>query len=124
MALARHVCRNGNLRQGAPGMARLRELAAAQPASLHPSRRRRFIPVAGLGAIVAAWAGLLAGCTVGPDYVPPKQVMPAGFTEQIGSTTHAAKGAQTSNDAWWEGFDDATLNSLMTDALHSAPDLA
>jgi multidrug efflux system outer membrane protein len=101
-------------------MARLRELAAAQRASLHPCRRRQ---IAGLGAIVAAWAGLLAGCTVGPDYVPPKPAMPAGYTEQIGSTTHAANGAQTSNDAWWEGFNDATLNSLMTDALQSAPDL-
>ena len=101
-------------------MARLRELAAAQRASLHPCRRRQ---IAGLGAIVAAWAGLLAGCTVGPDYVPPKPAMPAGYTEQIGSTTHAANGAPTSNDAWWEGFNDATLNSLMTDALQSAPDL-
>src|SRR5260370_29410639 len=99
-------------------MARFRELAAAQPASLHPCRRRQ---IAGLGAIVAAWAGLLTGCTVGPDYVPPKPVMPAGFTEQIGSTTHAAQGAQTSNDAWWEGFNDATLNSLLTHPLQSAP---
>jgi multidrug efflux system outer membrane protein len=102
-------------------MAWLRLLAAAQPAGLDPCRRRQ---IAGLGAIVAAWAGLLAGCTVGPDYVPQKPVIPAGFTEQIGSTTHAANGAQTSNDAWWEGFHDATLNSLMTDALQSAPDLA
>jgi outer membrane protein, multidrug efflux system len=105
-------------------MARLRKLAAAQPASLHPGRRRRFTSVAGLGAIVAAWAGLLTGCTVGPDFVPPKPVMPAGFAEQTGSTTHAANGAQTLNDAWWEGFGDATLNALMTDALHCAPDLA
>jgi multidrug efflux system outer membrane protein len=105
-------------------MARLRELAAAQPARLPPCRRRRFTSAASLGAIVAAWAGLLTGCTVGPDYVPPKPVMPAGFTEQSGSATHAVNEVQTSTDAWWEGFGDATLNSLMTDALRSAPDLA
>jgi multidrug efflux system outer membrane protein len=104
-------------------MARLRELAAAQPARLPPCRRRRFTSAASLGAIVAAWAGL-TGCTVGPDYVPPKPVMPAGFTEQSGSATHAVNEVQTSTDAWWEGFGDATLNSLMTDALRSAPDLA
>ncbi|CAE6807377.1 efflux transporter outer membrane subunit [Paraburkholderia haematera] len=104
-------------------MARLRKLAAAPP-SRPPYPRRR---IAGLGAIVATWAGLLTGCTVGPDYVPPKPVMPAAFTEQTGSAANAAstaKEAQTSHDAWWEGFDDATLNALMTEALHAAPDLA
>ncbi|MFP3568069.1 TolC family protein [Paraburkholderia sp. SIMBA_030] len=57
---------------------------------------------------------------MGPDFVPPKPAMPASFTEQ----TSAAKASQTSDDAWWKSFGDATLDSLMADALQSAPDLA
>ena len=104
-------------------MARLSKLAS-RPASVHPGRRRR---IARLTASIAASAGLLTACTVGPDYVSPKLVMPASFTEHIGSATSEATRPQTSNtsnDAWWEGFDDATLNALMTDALRSAPDVA
>ncbi|NPT57730.1 efflux transporter outer membrane subunit [Paraburkholderia elongata] len=105
-------------------MARLRQLAAAQPASLHHGLRRRFTSVVSLTASVAASAGLLAACTVGPDFVPPKPAMPASFTEQTGAATSAAKAPQTSDDTWWKGFGDATLDSLMADALQSAPDLA
>ena len=104
-------------------MARLSKLAS-RPASVHPGRRRR---IASLTASIAASAGLLTACTVGPDYVSPKPVMPASFTEHIGSATSEATRPQTSstsNDAWWEGFDDATLNALMADALRSAPDVA
>jgi multidrug efflux system outer membrane protein len=99
-------------------MAWFLELAAARPAGCPPYRRRH------VAAIVAAWAALLAGCTVGPDYVPPKPVMPASFMEHTGPAASAAQAAPASNDAWWQGFGDATLNSLMADALHSAPDLA
>ncbi|MFM0206532.1 efflux transporter outer membrane subunit [Paraburkholderia sediminicola] len=99
-------------------MAWLLELAAAWPTEPPPCRRRRG------AAIVAACAGLLTGCTVGPDYVSPKPAMPASFTEHAGPAASAAQVAPTSNDAWWQGFGDATLNSLMADALRSAPDLA
>ncbi|MGF6900238.1 efflux transporter outer membrane subunit [Paraburkholderia sp. GAS348] len=105
-------------------MARLRELAAAQPASLQHGLRRRFTSVVSLAASVTASAGLLAACTVGPDYVPPKPAMPASFTEQTGAASGAAKAPQPSDDAWWKGFGDATLDSLMADALQSAPELA
>jgi multidrug efflux system outer membrane protein len=96
----------------------LLEIAAAQRAG-HPPYRRRHV-----AAIVAAWAALFAGCTVGPDYVPPKPVVPASFTEHTGPAASATQGSPTSDDAWWQGFGDATLNSLMADALHSAPDMA
>jgi multidrug efflux system outer membrane protein len=56
--------------------------------------------------------------------VPPKSVMPASFTEHIGSATGAAQGSPTPDDAWWENFGDATLDSLVADALSSAPDIA
>ena len=105
-------------------MAWLLELAAVQPASLHHGLRRRFTSVVSLTASVAASAGLLAACTVGPDFVPPKPAMPASFAEQTGAATSAAKAAQTSDDTWWKSFGDATLDSLMADALQSAPDLA
>ncbi|MFM0129151.1 efflux transporter outer membrane subunit [Paraburkholderia sediminicola] len=99
-------------------MAWFLELAAARPAQRPPCRRRRT------AAIVAAWAGLLAGCTVGPDYVSPKPAMPASFTEHTGPAASAAQASPTSNDAWWQSFGDVTLNSLIADALRSAPDLA
>ena len=104
-------------------MARLSKLAS-RPASVHPGRRRR---IASLTSSIAASAGLLTACTVGPDYVSPKPVMPESFTEHIGAATSEAARPQTSstsNDAWWEGFADATLNALMADALRSAPDVA
>ncbi|MFM0172039.1 efflux transporter outer membrane subunit [Paraburkholderia sediminicola] len=76
------------------------------------------------GVAVTALTWLLGGCAVGPDYVPPKSDMPASFTEHIGSATGAAQGSPTPDDAWWENFGDATLDSLIADALSSAPDIA
>lgn len=104
-------------------MAWFLELAAARPAAAALFQRRRHV-----AAIAAAWAALVAGCTVGPDYVPPKPAMPASFTEQTGASTGLVTGTaqaqQISNDAWWQAFGDTTLNALMAEALHSAPDLS
>ncbi len=69
------------------------------------------------GATLAAL--LLAGCTVGPNYVAPKPALPAAFVEaSSASQTTAAP------DAWWTVFGDATLDRLMDQALQGAPDLA
>jgi outer membrane protein, multidrug efflux system len=61
-------------------------------------------------------SGLLAACTVGPDYVPPKMAMPVSFA-----------GAMPAREAdlarWWAGFDDNTLNTLIDRALHDNLDL-
>lgn len=64
-------------------------------------------------------AGLLAGCTVGPDYATPQAALPPAFTEAAATT-----GTAKPPDAWWNAFGDTTLNELMTEALRSAPDLA
>jgi multidrug efflux system outer membrane protein len=61
-------------------------------------------------------ASLLAGCTVGPDYHPPKVAAPAQWVSpQPGRETNGAA-AET---AWWKSFHDAELNSLVIRAAQS-----
>jgi multidrug efflux system outer membrane protein len=96
-----------------PGMARI------------PQCWRRGSRVVGT---VAALGCLLAGCTVGPDYVPPKPAMPASFAERVdsatGSAPRSAPGQEMSGGDWWKGFGDATLDTLLAQALRSAPNIA
>jgi len=67
--------------------------------------------------------GLLTSCTVGPDYVPPKLNLPAGFTEPFSTRAETTKHAEKLDDAWWMSFGDVTLDELMSRAQQSAPDL-
>lgn len=62
--------------------------------------------------------GLLAACTVGPDYKPPAQAVPAGFAGDAGA---AQSGADL--ERWWTGFDDPTLDMLVARALRDNLDL-
>jgi multidrug efflux system outer membrane protein len=66
---------------------------------------------------------LLAGCTVGPDYVAPQPAVPAHFAE-IAAPETAGADRRHSADDWWQDFGDATLDRLMAAALASAPDIA
>jgi outer membrane protein, multidrug efflux system len=79
-------------------------------------------------ALAPAFAGLgllIAGCkAVGPDYVAPKPSVPASFAEVPGSTLRQASEAPFIDDAWWKNFADTTLDTLIAQALKSAPDLA
>ena len=68
----------------------------------------------------AAWAGALAGCAVGPDYVRPDVNVPATY-KSIDAGTEAAsskdwKPAQPSDAKprapWWEIYGDPQLNAL------------
>ena len=61
-------------------------------------------------------AGLLAGCTVGPDYHPPKTAAPARWVSPPdgGETNLPAAEA-----AWWKSFHDAELDSLVARAAQS-----
>ena len=61
-------------------------------------------------------AGLLAGCTVGPDYHPPKTAAPAQWVSPPdgGETNLPAADA-----AWWKSFQDAELDSLVARAAQS-----
>ncbi|WP_431824314.1 efflux transporter outer membrane subunit [Burkholderia sp. F1] len=53
----------------------------------------------------------LGGCLLGPDYVRPKVDVPASFRFAPGEA------ADVVNSAWWEQFEDPTLNALIATAL-------
>jgi NodT family efflux transporter outer membrane factor (OMF) lipoprotein len=54
---------------------------------------------------------LLAGCTVGPDYVRPKVETPASYKEAADWKTAAPRDAAPRGN-WWEAFGDPGLNAL------------
>jgi outer membrane protein, multidrug efflux system len=67
---------------------------------------------------------LLAGCrAVGPDYVAPNPSLPASFAEPGRASGQTSK-SPFIDDAWWKNFEDSTLDTLIAQALKSAPDLA
>lgn len=70
--------------------------------------------------LVSGLAMVLAGCVVGPDHVPPTQNVPSSWR-----TTEPAVApvADLANLAWWQGFEDPTLNSLVRLALDNNQDL-
>ena len=70
-------------------------------------------------AVGAAFAGVLVGCAIGPDYVAPGHLLPARFAE--GDSTVSAPRLE---NTWWKAFGDSTLDWLMAEAQQSAPDLA
>lgn len=59
---------------------------------------------------------IITGCTVGPDYHPPKVNVPEHWSESL-------SGGETNGDAqladWWASFNDPQLNSLVNRALKS-----
>lgn len=60
---------------------------------------------------LAALAACLAGCTVGPDYNAPAPGVPDTWSETVpGSETAPAT-------AWWRGFGDEQLDTLIATAL-------
>ncbi|WP_332766845.1 efflux transporter outer membrane subunit [Pseudomonas koreensis] len=63
--------------------------------------------------------GLIAGCTVGPDYQRPAAPLPEHYQRQPAMAASAA-----SLVTWWESFNDPLLNALITQALAQNLDLA
>jgi NodT family efflux transporter outer membrane factor (OMF) lipoprotein len=63
-----------------------------------------------LGTIAAAL--ILAGCTVGPDYVRPDAPVSSAYKEMPPAKT-AAPADLLPRGPWWETYGDATLNALM-----------
>lgn len=63
-------------------------------------------------------ASLLAGCTVGPNYVPAEVPLPATFAgpQPAGAAVDPAK--------WWTTFGDPELDRLIVIALKDNPDIA
>ncbi len=72
--------------------------------------RSRALLVAGL---------LLAGCTVGPDYQRPELAVPPDFRGQDAPPSETSVG----DLAWWQVFEDETLQSLIRLALVENYDL-
>ncbi len=68
-------------------------------------------------------AALLGGCAIGPDYrnITPQQAAPEQFraTAPEADTAHVVE-----RDAWWFGFHDGGLDSLVQTALQHSPDIA
>ena len=77
---------------------------------------KKLIP----GFAVAAGA---IGCTVGPDYTPPKTKMPAAFSATQPATQPGAQGATVNLERWWESFNDPMLDSLIGRAVRTNLDL-
>jgi NodT family efflux transporter outer membrane factor (OMF) lipoprotein len=67
-------------------------------------------------------ASLLAACTVGPDYTPPKPALPANWTEHAATPAEIAVTHQQLKN-WWASFNDPTLDRLVDTALTSNYDL-
>ena len=66
-------------------------------------------------------AAILSGCTMGPDYQRP------GFTYQEkwqSDPTAQQEMREPTSTAWWQQFDDPTLNSLIEQASRNNLDLA
>ncbi|WLE60579.1 efflux transporter outer membrane subunit [Burkholderia plantarii] len=84
-----------------------------------PSRRRAMVPLAPLTLL--ALAGLLAGCTVGPNYhgAPPAPD-DAAF---VRTPKTGVLAAAPTPSAWWRALGDAQLNELIAAALAHNPDL-
>lgn len=65
-----------------------------------------------LMALVAG-AGLLAGCSVGPDYEAPEVTVPARWANGPSAASRAAPRLAE----WWRNLGDPTLDALMVDAV-------
>ena len=62
---------------------------------------------------------LLTGCTLGPDYLRPKILIPENHRGIVGAPT-----AESIADLpWWEVFKDPTLQELTREALSNNYDL-
>lgn len=84
------------------------------------------------GAVSAVLAvGVLSGCMVGPDFVPPKnEQLPTAFSRPDLIQTSGAAADPSASDAadvrlqadimrWWEVFDDPVLNRIMSTAVEN-----
>ena len=65
---------------------------------------------------------MLAACTVGPDYVPPKMALPPNWTEHAATPAEIARTDQELKQ-WWTSFNDPTLDRLVDMALTGNIDL-
>jgi NodT family efflux transporter outer membrane factor (OMF) lipoprotein len=74
------------------------------------------------GALALPLAGLLAACTVGPDFSKPKLDLPPQFTEKPASPTDIAL-TNAELTQWWSAFNDPVLDRLVQQAIAGNLDL-
>ena len=83
-------------------------------------------------AFAALCAVFLAGCTVGPDYVPPVVETPVAFASAVAPAVTDLERAETERTestapqpeaAWWTAFGDELLTDLVHDAVRHNHDL-
>jgi multidrug efflux system outer membrane protein len=77
-----------------------------------------LVPVAAL-ATLAVIGALLAGCAVGPSYHRPAVTVPAQLRGQPGP----ADAASLADQAWWQVFQDDSLQALIDEVLRNGYDL-
>ena len=101
--------------EGEAGRVLFRGRAFAAPKRLRPRRRVR-----GRFVVPAALLLLLAGCSVGPNYHPPKTAAPADWSEpQAGGATNSP----VEIIQWWKTFQDPELDALIDRAVTANHDL-
>ena len=76
-----------------------------------------FVSATGMAAGTALVAALLAGCTVGPDYMRPEIATPETWRIDY------ARAADAANTRWWEQFGDPVLDQLVDEALRENLDV-
>lgn len=74
-------------------------------------------------ALVLLLSGGLPGCTVGPDFVPPKADTPAQWTLPRQAAPGRVVTTPVRTAAWWKSFDDPTLDRLIARAAAANLDL-
>jgi NodT family efflux transporter outer membrane factor (OMF) lipoprotein len=73
------------------------------------------------GHLLVAALGVLAGCTVGPNYKPPTPA--AGSQSPLISATPAAESPAEPPDDWWRLYHDPLLDKLLQEAFTANTDL-
>src|SRR6185503_9966718 len=77
-------------------------------------------PMTRRATILASVLLSVAGCTVGPNHVPPKTEAPPAWPEPLaGGMSQETADLRT----WWHGFNDQMLDSLVDRALNGSLDL-
>ena len=77
-------------------------------------------PLANSRAAALLLTGLLAACTVGPDYERPELELPTSWRSEL---TDGLQHGEVTDDAWWRSFDDPLLGDLVEAALQQNLDL-
>jgi NodT family efflux transporter outer membrane factor (OMF) lipoprotein len=66
---------------------------------------------------------LLAGCTVGPDFTPPKPIDTPAWNDPSAKLSDAVSPQMNPDPEWWSGFNDPTLTALIERAIKGNLDL-